>query len=605
MAGQLLKKITAEDIERFGVVAAPDTLTGTPQENKAIFDRLIREMVAAAFNLMVDEVNILLGSEENRENQENERVDTEEDRVEAELLREDAEALRKAAEEGRGAAELERVAAELARKAISAQIIEDAQAEADRAKWEADRAGQIVGGDFVTHLEHSRDLAEKAPLAIFGEVEKIQDLEPGGILFLEDGEGAEAYAISLEGLLLEAQKAAEGKENTLAEMVTVQLAESFNLRSNERGDPYTQRDIETLAVKLTDLCREALAGGAYVTDGVVTLTWKQVQGYIIDGILANAGDAEKREFSWCYGRQGELEAIRQEQRTLRALVGELNNNGDDQRFLPLSGGTLEPTSKIAQTNGQWSWELNASTLTFANKQPDGVEYYRDIGADYFGWGSNEIANYIYESMATLGSVSLLWDYFGNLSLGVTKLDGIPTVTDADKDSPDYAAQNSEAASVGYVRAALASGGGSAKIPIDDNSGIGVVVNSAVKDMIKDVHLSGWTDEQGTYLVINAITNASEFTYTGASMTLNFDATWKRMGSLGGFCEPLKWNPGSTNASPEDLMSLPWVMRVYGNANILRAAIHFTPLANVSSLSMVSDPAPVDFLVFYVPGLVKA
>lgn len=277
----------------------------------------------------------------------------------------------------------------------------------------------------------------------------------------------------------------------------------------------------------------------------------------------------------------------------------------DKRYLRLVGGTLEPTSKITQTYGQWSWELDASALLFDNKQPDGVEYFSYVAAEGIGWGGNRGANYIYESMATLGSVSLLWDYFGNLSLVVTKLDGIPTVTDADKDSPDYAAQNSEAASVGYVRAALASGGGSAKIPIDDNSGIGVVVNSAVKDMIKDVHLSGWTDEQGTYLVINAITNASEFAYTGASITLNFDATWKRMGSLGGFCEPLKWNPGSTNASPEDLMSLPWVMRVYGNANILRAAIHFTPLANVSSLSMVSDPTPVDFLTFYVPGLVKA
>lgn len=277
----------------------------------------------------------------------------------------------------------------------------------------------------------------------------------------------------------------------------------------------------------------------------------------------------------------------------------------DKRYLRLVGGTLEPTSKITQTYGQWSWELDASALLFDNKQPDGVEYFSYVAAEGIGWGGNRCANYIYESMATLGSVSLLWDYFGNLSLVVTKLDGIPTVTDADKDSPDYAAQNSEAASVGYVRAAVASGGGSAKIPIDDNSGIGVVVNSAVKDMIKDVHLSGWTDEQGTYLVINAITNASEFAYTGASITLNFDATWKRMGSLGGFCEPLKWNPGSTNASPEDLMSLPWVMRVYGNANILRAAIHFTPLANVSSLSMVSDPTPVDFLTFYVPGLVKA
>ncbi len=126
----------------------------------------------------------------------------------------------------------------------------------------------------------------------------------------------------------------------------------------------------------------------------------------------------------------------------------------DKRYLRLVGGTLEPTSKIAQTNGQWSWKLDASALTFANKQPDGVEYCMYIGADSFGWGSNEISNCIYENYATLGSVTLMWDWFGTLNLGVAKLDGIPTVTDADKDSPDYAAQNSDAASVWYVRAAL-------------------------------------------------------------------------------------------------------------------------------------------------------
>ena len=278
----------------------------------------------------------------------------------------------------------------------------------------------------------------------------------------------------------------------------------------------------------------------------------------------------------------------------------------DKRYLRLTGGTLEPTSKITQTYGQWSWELDASALLFDNKQPDGVEYFSYISAEGIGWGGNRGANYMFEDSASLGSVSLQWDQEGKLSLGVTKLDGIPTVTDADKDSPDYAAQNSDAASVWYVRAALASGGGTAKIPIDDNSGIRVDVYSDVKDMIKDVHLSGWTDENGTYLIIDAITNASEFAYTGASITLNFDPTWKRMGSLGGFCKPLKWNPGSTNASPADLMSLPWVMRIYGtNPIMLRAEILFTPLPNVSSLSMVSDPTPVDFLVFYVPGLVKA
>ena len=35
-------KITDEQISTKGVVAAPDKLTGTAQENKMLFDRLIR-----------------------------------------------------------------------------------------------------------------------------------------------------------------------------------------------------------------------------------------------------------------------------------------------------------------------------------------------------------------------------------------------------------------------------------------------------------------------------------------------------------------------------------------------------------------------------------
>lgn len=48
------KKITAEQIARYGVVAAPDTLDGTAAQNKAIFDRLVRELVAEAVNATID-----------------------------------------------------------------------------------------------------------------------------------------------------------------------------------------------------------------------------------------------------------------------------------------------------------------------------------------------------------------------------------------------------------------------------------------------------------------------------------------------------------------------------------------------------------------------
>ena len=49
-------KITSGDIAQKGVVAAPDKLTGNAQQNKMVFDRLIREVVAELFNGLIDEL---------------------------------------------------------------------------------------------------------------------------------------------------------------------------------------------------------------------------------------------------------------------------------------------------------------------------------------------------------------------------------------------------------------------------------------------------------------------------------------------------------------------------------------------------------------------
>lgn len=51
-----LKKITETELNEYGVIAAPDILTGTTQENKAVFDRLIRSIVAVVFNQLVDDL---------------------------------------------------------------------------------------------------------------------------------------------------------------------------------------------------------------------------------------------------------------------------------------------------------------------------------------------------------------------------------------------------------------------------------------------------------------------------------------------------------------------------------------------------------------------
>ena len=56
-------KITDTAIAQKGVVAAPDKLTGTAAQNKAVFDRLIREAVKELFNGLIDELE-QLGAEQ-------------------------------------------------------------------------------------------------------------------------------------------------------------------------------------------------------------------------------------------------------------------------------------------------------------------------------------------------------------------------------------------------------------------------------------------------------------------------------------------------------------------------------------------------------------
>ena len=49
-------RITDEDVAQNGVIAAPDRLTGTAAQNKAVFDRLIRDAVKEKYNAMLTAV---------------------------------------------------------------------------------------------------------------------------------------------------------------------------------------------------------------------------------------------------------------------------------------------------------------------------------------------------------------------------------------------------------------------------------------------------------------------------------------------------------------------------------------------------------------------
>lgn len=52
-----LEKITEEQMDTYGVCAAPDILSGTAAENKNLFDRMTRQLVVPKLNACIDAIN--------------------------------------------------------------------------------------------------------------------------------------------------------------------------------------------------------------------------------------------------------------------------------------------------------------------------------------------------------------------------------------------------------------------------------------------------------------------------------------------------------------------------------------------------------------------
>ena len=162
-----LKKITDAEMDAAGVVAAPDVLSGTPAQNKAVFDRMVRQLVAPAYNAAVDAINEIDDVEKGIETAEAQRVEAENARAAAETERENAEAARQTAETERQNAEAARQTAETAREDKETGYVADAEAWArgtrngvavgasdpayeNNAAYYRDQARSVVGGEYVS-----------------------------------------------------------------------------------------------------------------------------------------------------------------------------------------------------------------------------------------------------------------------------------------------------------------------------------------------------------------------------------------------------------------------------------------------------------------------
>ena len=157
-------KITDAQFSEKGVIAAPDTLTGTAAENKSVFDRFAREIIKPQFNAIVDDfadmeesANSWSAEEALRVQQENDRQSAEQGRVSAEGQRSTNETARLSAEENRISAENDRVTAETAR--VNAENKRDS-AEKSRVSAET---GRVNAESARVTAESQRANAESVP----------------------------------------------------------------------------------------------------------------------------------------------------------------------------------------------------------------------------------------------------------------------------------------------------------------------------------------------------------------------------------------------------------------------------------------------------------
>lgn len=155
-------KITDAQFSEKGVIAAPDTLTGTAAENKGVFDRFAREIIAPQFNAIVDDFADIeestnswsaeearrVAAENARQSAEQGRVSAEGQRVQSEKTRLSAESRRVADENARSAAETARVNAENKRDSAEKSRV---SAENARNVWQTyDAAKTYVPGNKVS-----------------------------------------------------------------------------------------------------------------------------------------------------------------------------------------------------------------------------------------------------------------------------------------------------------------------------------------------------------------------------------------------------------------------------------------------------------------------
>ena len=229
-------KITAEDIAKYGCVSLPDTLTGNAQENKAKFDRLVRECVANAVNAVIDHMVLV-------ENEAQDWASAETLRVQAEAARVAAENLRVQAENDRADAETARAAAEAARV-----LAENLRAEAETARANAENKRDTAEKSRVS-AETGRVNAESARVTAESQranAESVRAQNEAARISAETGRAdAEADRVSAEDTRIANEAARKSAETDRASAETVRESGENARKSAEKARASAEQQRES------------------------------------------------------------------------------------------------------------------------------------------------------------------------------------------------------------------------------------------------------------------------------------------------------------------------------------------------------------------------
>lgn len=167
-------------------------------------------------------------------------------------------------------------------------------------------------------------LGAEGDMIMLGPASMADQLKPGGLLLITNDANPEDYAVTLDDLLAEGYKAANGQDDDLGTMLTVGRADVLDLRADIAGTKFTAATLPTLVTAIRGVCAAAVEDGAYVENGVITLSWRQVEYYVIHSSLVSHAEACQETWVWARDPGSEMLALRMAVSDISATVGDMN-----------------------------------------------------------------------------------------------------------------------------------------------------------------------------------------------------------------------------------------------------------------------------------------